>query len=64
MTPPDGDDVQEWAHRMIAAMRPRYPYLAEHGDIHIVRGRDGNAEFEFGLELILDGLKRHRRATR
>jgi len=62
MTPPDGEDLEEWAYRMIATMKPRYPYLAEHGEMHVARGRDGDAEYEFGLDLILEGLKRRRRA--
>ena len=41
MTPPDGEDLEEWAYRMLAAMRPRYPYLAEHGEMHVDRGQDG-----------------------
>jgi AcrR family transcriptional regulator len=61
MTPPDGEDLEEWAHRMILSMRPRYPYLAEHAEMHVARGRDGDAEYEFGLDLILDGLKKLRR---
>lgn len=57
MTPPEGEDVEEWALRIVAAMKPRYPHLAEHGEMHVARGRDGDAEFEFGLDLILEGLK-------
>ena len=42
-------------------MRPDYPYLAEHADQHMAAGaRDGRHEFEFGLDLILDGLERIR----
>jgi AcrR family transcriptional regulator len=62
VAPPDGENVEEWAYRMIGAMRLRYPYLAEHAEMHVARGRDGDAEYEFGLDLILDGLKRRRRA--
>jgi AcrR family transcriptional regulator len=60
-TPPDGQDVEEWALGLLAQMRGTYPYLAEHGEQHMARGRDGDAEYEFGLELILDGLKKLRR---
>jgi len=36
-----------------------YPYLAEHAEQHIVGiGQDEEDEFEFGLRLIIDGLKR------
>jgi AcrR family transcriptional regulator len=60
-TAPDGEDVEEWALNLLLQMRSTYPYLAEHGQQHIARGRDGDAEYEFGLELILDGLKKLRR---
>jgi hypothetical protein len=30
--------------------------------MHVVRGRDGDAEYEFGLDLILEGLKKRLRA--
>jgi hypothetical protein len=62
MTPPAGEDVEEWALRIVAAMKPRYPFLAEHGEMHVVRGRDGDSEYEFGLDLILEGLKKRLRA--
>jgi hypothetical protein len=58
---PEGEDVEEWALRLMEQMRPTYPYLAEHGQQHMARGRDGDAEYEFGLDLILDGLKKLRR---
>jgi AcrR family transcriptional regulator len=57
------DDVKEWATRLLAQLRPQYPYLAEHGEQHMAAGaRDGRHEFEFGLDLILDGLKKRKRA--
>jgi AcrR family transcriptional regulator len=60
---PEGEDVGEWAARLIARMRPEYPYLAEHGELHMAASaRDGRLEFEFALDLILDGLKRLRRS--
>ena len=62
MTPPDGEDLEEWAYRMLDTMKPRYPYLAEHGEMHAARGRDGDSEYEFGLDLILEGLKKRLRA--
>ena len=38
-----------------------YPYLAEHIEQHLTgSSRDGEGEFEFGLDLILDGLGRLR----
>jgi AcrR family transcriptional regulator len=63
MVRPDGETVEEWAARMVAEMRPRYPHLAEHAEQHMAAGaRDGRQEYEFGLDLILDGLRRLRRA--
>jgi AcrR family transcriptional regulator len=36
-----------------------YNYVAEHAEQHVAAaGGDGSREFEFGLDLILDGLKR------
>jgi AcrR family transcriptional regulator len=58
---PEGENVEDWALRLIEQMRGTYPYLAEHGQQHMARGRDGDAEYEFGLELILEGLKKLRR---
>lgn len=61
---PDGEDIQEWGARLIAQMRPAYPYLAEHGEQHFAAGaRDGRHEFEFGLDLVLEGLKKRRTST-
>jgi AcrR family transcriptional regulator len=37
-----------------------FPYLIEHVHQHLAAGRDGASEFEYGLDLILDGLKRER----
>ena len=37
-----------------------YAYLAEHAEQHIAGAGGGEQEFEFGLDLILDGLKRAR----
>jgi hypothetical protein len=39
-----------------------YPYLNEHMDEHVALSRreGGEGEFGFGLDLILDGLKRIR----
>jgi AcrR family transcriptional regulator len=56
------EDVEEFFTRILEQMRPRYPYLAEHGEQHMAPDApDGRQEFEFGLDLILDGLKRRRR---
>jgi AcrR family transcriptional regulator len=57
------EDLEEWAARLLEQIRPQYPYLAEHGEQHMAAGaRDGSHEFEFGLDLILDGLKKRKRA--
>ncbi len=62
---PEGESVEEWAQRFIRQMRPDYPYLAEHADQHMGAGaRDGRHEFEFGLDLILDGLRKQKRSSR
>ncbi|HEX6789358.1 MAG TPA: TetR/AcrR family transcriptional regulator C-terminal domain-containing protein [Gaiellaceae bacterium] len=62
MTIPEGQTMEEWAAQMLTEMRPRYPDLAEHAEQHMAAGaRDGRHEFEFGLDLILDGLKKLRR---
>ena len=52
----------------LAAFLPRlteqgYPYLAEHAAQHLAGiGHEEDGEFEFGLRLIVDGLKRMRTA--
>jgi AcrR family transcriptional regulator len=61
-TMPVDADLNEWAEGFIARMRPSYPYLAEHAEQHMAAAPgDGRREFEFGLDLVLDGLKRLRR---
>ena len=64
MLAPEGEEnVEKWAARLLEQLRPEYPYLAEHGDQHMAAGaRDGRHEFEFGLDLILEGLKKRKRA--
>ena len=58
----DGESAEEFFARLLEQMRSRYPYLAEHGEQHMAADApDGKQEFEFGLDLILDGLKRQRR---
>src|SRR5262249_55840278 len=65
VTTPEGESVEEWAQQFIRQMRPDYPYLAEHADQHMAASaRDGRHEFEFGLDLILDGLRKRKRSSR
>ena len=47
---------------MLRQIADEYPYLAEHVEHHIVEAwpRRRQSEFEFGLDLILDGLERLR----
>jgi AcrR family transcriptional regulator len=61
LAPPGGENLEEWAARFLEQLRPEYPYLAEHGEQHMTAGADGKHEFEFGLDLILDGLRKLRR---
>jgi AcrR family transcriptional regulator len=62
MTPPPGEQLEEWAQRLLEQMRDTYPYLAEHGEQHMADDApSGRYEFEFGLDLILEGLKKWRR---
>ena len=43
----------------------QYPYFLEHADQHMTPSkRDGVSEFEFGLDLILDGLEKTRKADK
>ncbi len=57
-----GKDLAELAASFVAEMRTSgYPYLAEHAEQHVAAPTDADeGEFEFGLDLILDGLKRAR----
>ena len=62
LAPPDGVSREEWVKRFLEQLRPQFPYLAEHGEQHMAAGaHDGRHEFEFGLDLILDGLTKLRR---
>jgi hypothetical protein len=60
--PFDRDTAPEVAEAILARFPPdEYPYLAELTREHVLRpGYDYGDEFEFGLELILDGLERRR----
>ena len=53
------DDLDRTAADFLAQLdRARYPHLAEHVDWHIADHPQEKSEFEFGLDLILDGLER------
>jgi AcrR family transcriptional regulator len=53
-------DPEEFVTGLLPELRAGgYPYLAEHAEQHLAAPSDGGGrEFEFGLDLILDGLKR------
>ena len=55
-------DFADFAANFVAEMRASgLPYLAEHVEQHVAAPSDeGEGEFEFGLDLILEGLKRAR----
>jgi AcrR family transcriptional regulator len=57
-----GQDFAELAAGLVRELRAGgYPYLAEHAEQHVTSPSDeGEGEFEFGLDLILEGLKRAR----
>jgi AcrR family transcriptional regulator len=52
------EDFADFAVGLVAELRADgYPHLAQHAEQHIA-GVEGEREFEFVLDLILDGLKR------
>ena len=55
-------DLADFAASFVRELRAAdYPYLAEHAEQHVAAfGDEGTSEFEFGLDLILDGLERAR----
>jgi AcrR family transcriptional regulator len=56
-------DFADFAAGFIEELRADgYPHLAEHAEQHLA-GVEDEREFEFGLDLILDGLKRARDAA-
>jgi AcrR family transcriptional regulator len=57
-----GADVAELAAKFIRELPAGdWRYLAEHVEQHLAAGNDGESEFEFGLDLILEGLERLRK---
>ncbi len=64
---PSGAGREEFAFFMASFGIPpdEFPYLVEHGVQHMMAGsHKAESEFEFGLRLILDGLKEIRSATK
>jgi AcrR family transcriptional regulator len=60
-----GKDFADVAEAILRDLRPDYPQLAAHGEQHLAAPSDeGPSEFEFGLDLLLDGLKRLHEAAR
>jgi hypothetical protein len=57
------DDIADLAAFLPRLTAQGYPYLAEHAAQHLAGiGHEEDGEFEFGLRLIVDGLKRMRTA--
>jgi hypothetical protein len=62
----DGNEDPEVMALMIQQMAGRFPHVAElmkivaHDPSSTVQGCDDQFEFEFGLDLVLDGLERLR----
>ena len=56
------EESAEMAKTTIGDLGAEYPYLAEVVEELSKKGYDYTEEFEFGLDFILDGLKRFRRA--
>jgi AcrR family transcriptional regulator len=58
----DGKDVADFAAAFLRELpAAEYPYFAEHVEQHLAAPHDDGArEFEFGLDLILDGLAQAR----
>ena len=55
-------DAAEFVAEFVRELRADYPHLAAHAEQHLAApDDDGDREFQFGLDLILDGLERARR---
>ncbi len=62
--PFDAEELQELAATFVRNLpADEYPYLVEHITRHIEPGEEQQGAFEFGLDLILDGLERLRDAA-
>ena len=59
-----GQDVANFVAEKLQELRAEYPYLAEHGELHLADAPDERPRaFDFGLDLIIDGLERLREAA-
>jgi AcrR family transcriptional regulator len=60
-----GDEVlADFAGKIIPQLRQQgFANVAAHAEQHLAAGEDGESEFEFGLDLILDGLERARTSS-
>ena len=57
----DTEDLADFAATFLRELPvDEYPYFVEHVKEHVAGSHDGVGGFEFGLELILDGLERAR----
>ncbi|MGH2358727.1 MAG: TetR/AcrR family transcriptional regulator [Candidatus Limnocylindria bacterium] len=55
------EDLAEFADEFLRQLpTDEYPYLAEHVRQHMTHESIGGGDFEFGLELLLDGIERVR----
>jgi AcrR family transcriptional regulator len=59
------EDLEDFLRALLPRFRlVDYPHLVEHAEQHLTEGSHKNeGEFEFGLRLILEGLRRMRTAT-
>ena len=57
---PGGEDLEDFVAKFVPQLRASgYPRIAEHAEQHVsAPWRETLREFEFGLDLILDGLKK------
>ena len=59
------DTPQDYIDTLMGLLDPdAFPYLIEHAAVHVTTSEgEEEGEFEFGLDLILDGLERYVRST-
>ena len=59
----DDDSLQEIGEDLLRQMADAYPHLTAATTDAMTEGYDYSAEFEFGLDLILEAIERQRDAT-